>query len=58
MDWGKYARFMVLGFTAFLLTGVINQVLGISNTQNLALIIVFTTFVPLTILFLLLQRFR
>jgi UDP-N-acetylmuramyl pentapeptide phosphotransferase/UDP-N-acetylglucosamine-1-phosphate transferase len=50
MDWRDYIWFVIIAFFAFLIGGVINQLLGISNSQNpVTQAIAFV--IPTTILF-------
>jgi drug/metabolite transporter (DMT)-like permease len=50
MDWRDYIWFVIIAFFAFLVGGVINQVLGISNSQNIVTQAI-AFLIPTTILF-------
>jgi UDP-N-acetylmuramyl pentapeptide phosphotransferase/UDP-N-acetylglucosamine-1-phosphate transferase len=57
MDWRDYIWFVIIAFFAFLIGGVINQLLGISNSQNpVTQAIAFV--IPTTILFYAYNRLR
>jgi UDP-N-acetylmuramyl pentapeptide phosphotransferase/UDP-N-acetylglucosamine-1-phosphate transferase len=57
MDWREYIWFVIIAFFAFLIGGVINQILGISGSQNpVTQAIAFL--IPVTILFYAYHRLR
>jgi drug/metabolite transporter (DMT)-like permease len=57
MDWRDYIWFVIIAFFAFLVGGVINQVLGISNSQNIVTQAI-AFLIPTTILFYAYNRLR
>jgi uncharacterized membrane protein YjjP (DUF1212 family) len=50
MDWREYIWFVIIAFFAFLVGGIINQILGISGSQN-PVIQAIAFLIPTTILF-------
>ncbi|MEM4302880.1 MAG: hypothetical protein QXQ70_03155 [Candidatus Caldarchaeum sp.] len=57
MDWRDYFWFVVIGFLAFIIGGAINQVLGLSGSQNIVVSTI-AFLIPMTILYLLYHRLR
>jgi uncharacterized membrane protein YjjP (DUF1212 family) len=57
MDWREYILFVIIAFFAFLVGGVVNQILGISGSQN-PVIQAIAFVIPTTILFYAYNRLR
>lgn len=57
MDWRDYFWFVVMGLLAFIIGGAINQVLGLTNNQNIVMSAI-AFLIPITILYLLYNRLR